>query len=83
MRVSPPKDVQGAIDRALTKGDARFIINGDQVVDLWLELVPGVIIIRVINPNIPRLLFLGNGAAALHFVDGVVNVTMPEGREVA
>ena len=64
--------MQGAIDRVLTKGDATFVINGDQVVDVRVESVPGAIIVRVINPNIPRLPFLGDGDAALEFADGVV-----------
>jgi hypothetical protein len=80
--VSPPKDVRGAIDRALTRGDATFVINGEQVVDVRLESVPGVIIVRVINPNIPRLPFLGDGTAALEFVDGVVGAA-PAGLEKA
>ena len=83
MLVSPPKDVRGAIDRALTRGDATFVINGDQVVDVRLESVPGVIIVRVINPNIPRLPFLGDGTAALQFVDGVVDAATPAGLEKA
>ena len=81
--VSPPKDVRGAIDRALTRGDATFVINGDQVVDVRLESVPGVIIVRVINPSIPRLPFLGDGTAALQFVDGVVDAATPAGLEKA
>ena len=80
--VSPPRDVRGAIDRVLTKGDATFVINGDQVVDVRVESVPGAIIVRVINPNIPRLPFLGDGDAALEFVDGVVGAA-PGGLERA
>jgi hypothetical protein len=49
-----------------------FVINGDQVVDVRVESVPGAIIVRVINPNIPRLPFRGDGDAALEFADGVV-----------
>ena len=70
--VKPPKDVKGAINAALTKGDAQFIINGESV-DVRVESVPGVIVVRVINPNIPRLPFLRDGTAALKFVDGIVD----------
>ena len=59
-----------------------FVINGDQVVDVRVESVPGAIIVRVINPNIPRLPFLGDGDAALEFVDGVVGAA-PGGLERA
>lgn len=70
--VKPPKDVKGAINSALTKGDAQFIVNGEAV-DVRVESVPGVIVVRVINPNIPRLPFLRDGTAALKFVDEIVD----------
>lgn len=70
--VKPPKDVKGAINQALTKGDAQFLVNGEAV-DVRLESVPGVIVVRIINPNIPRLPFLRDGTAALKFVDGIVD----------
>lgn len=76
MTVSPPKDVKGAITR-LTKGDAQFVVNGESV-DVRVESVPGVIIVRVINPNIPRLPFLKDGTAALKFVDDIVDVAPQE-----
>lgn len=79
--VSPPKDIKGAINQALTKGDAQFVVNGEAV-DVRVESVPGVIVVRVINPNIPRLPFLKDGTAALQFVDGIVDVA-PEGLEKA
>lgn len=78
VKVSPPRDVKGAIDMALTKGDATFVINGNQVVDVRLESVPGALIIRVINPNIPKLPLLGDGTAAMRFVDDVVIDATPE-----
>jgi len=70
--VKPPADVKGAINRALTKGDAQFVVNGESV-DIRVESVPGVIVVRVINPNIPRLPFLKDGTAALQFVDGIAD----------
>lgn len=70
--VKPPKDVKGAINQALTRGDAKFVVNGEAV-DVRVESVPGVIVVRVINPNIPRLPFLKDGTAALKFVDEIVD----------
>ncbi|KAL7516949.1 hypothetical protein ACHAWX_001919 [Stephanocyclus meneghinianus] len=70
--VAPPKDVKGAID-SLLGGEAQFVINNDNLVDVRVESVPGVIIVRVINPNIPRLPFLKDGTAALEFVDKIVD----------
>lgn len=66
----------GAIDRALTRGDATFVVNGREVVDVRLESAPGTILIRVSNPNIPKLPFLEDGrtAVALKFVEDVVDV---------
>ncbi|KAL9180925.1 hypothetical protein ACHAXT_009730 [Thalassiosira profunda] len=75
--VTPPKDVKGAINEALTKGEAEFLVNG-QSVDVRVESVPGSLIIRVINPNIPRLPFLRDGTAALKFVDEIVDVAPGE-----
>mmetsp|Transcript_25900 Transcript_25900/g.47615 ORF Transcript_25900/g.47615 Transcript_25900/m.47615 type:complete len:292 (+) Transcript_25900:3-878(+) len=75
--VSPPTDVKAAINQALTKGDAQFIVNGEAV-DVRVESVKGVIIVRVISPNIPRLPFLKDGTAALQFVDGIVDVAPKE-----
>eukprot|EP00571_Detonula_confervacea_P015358 CAMPEP_0172303208 /NCGR_PEP_ID=MMETSP1058-20130122/4778_1 /TAXON_ID=83371 /ORGANISM="Detonula confervacea, Strain CCMP 353" /LENGTH=452 /DNA_ID=CAMNT_0013013949 /DNA_START=90 /DNA_END=1448 /DNA_ORIENTATION=- len=80
--VSPPKDVKGAINRALTKGDAQFVVNGEAV-DVRVESVPGVIIVRVINPNIPRLPFLKDCTAALKFVDEIVDVAPAEMEKAA
>ncbi len=79
--VTPPKDVKGAINQALTKGDAQFLVNGESV-DVRVESVPGVIVIRVINPHIPRLLFLRDGTAAIQFVDTIVDAA-PEQLEKA
>eukprot|EP00579_Thalassiosira_antarctica_P000400 CAMPEP_0201872952 /NCGR_PEP_ID=MMETSP0902-20130614/5563_1 /ASSEMBLY_ACC=CAM_ASM_000551 /TAXON_ID=420261 /ORGANISM="Thalassiosira antarctica, Strain CCMP982" /LENGTH=381 /DNA_ID=CAMNT_0048399403 /DNA_START=90 /DNA_END=1235 /DNA_ORIENTATION=+ len=75
--VSPPTDVKAAINQALTKGDAQFIVNGEAV-DVRVESVKGVIIVRVISPNIPRLPFLKDGTAALQFVDEIVDVAPEE-----
>ena len=79
--VAPPKDVKGAID-SLLGGEAQFVINNDNLVDVRVESVPGVIIVRVINPNIPRLPFLKDGTAALEFVDKIVDAA-PERLERA
>ena len=79
--VTPPKDVKGAINQALTKGDAQFLVNGESV-DVRVESVPGVIVIRVINPHIPRLPFLRDGTAAIQFVDNIVDAA-PEQLEKA
>lgn len=79
--VTPPKDVKGAINQALTKGDAQFLVNGEAV-DVRVESVPGVIVIRVINPHIPRLPFLRDGTAAIQFVDNIVDAA-PEQLEKA
>ncbi|KAL7554074.1 hypothetical protein ACHAWF_017473 [Thalassiosira exigua] len=75
--VKPPSDVKGAINQALTKGDAQFIVNGESV-DVRVESVPGVIVVRVINEKIPRLPFLRDGTAALKFVDDIVDVAPAE-----
>ena len=80
--VIPPKDVKGAVNALLTKGDAQFNVNG-QSVDVRVESVPGVIVVRVINPNIPRLPFLKDGTAALKFVDEIVDVAPAELEKVA
>lgn len=79
--VTPPKDVKGAINQALTKGDAQFLVNGEAV-DVRVESVPGVIVIRVINPHIPKLPFLRDGTAAIQFVDNIVDAA-PEQLEKA
>lgn len=79
--MAPPKDVKGAID-SLLGGEAQFVINNDNLVDVRVESVPGVIIVRVINPNIPRLPFLKDGTAALEFVDKIVDAA-PERLERA
>lgn len=79
--VTPPKNVKGAINQALTKGDAQFLVNGETV-DVRIESVPGVIVIRVINPHIPRLPFLRDGTAAIQFVDNIVDAA-PEQLEKA
>jgi len=70
--VRPPANVKGAINQALTKGEADFLVNGESV-DVRIESVPGVVVVRIINPNIPRLPFLKDGTAALQFVDGIVD----------
>ena len=80
--VVPPKDVKGAVNALLTSGDAQFNVNGESV-DVRVESVPGVIVVRVINPNIPRLPFLKDGTAALQFVDGIVDVAPTELNKVA
>ena len=80
--VIPPKDVKGAVNALLTKGDAQFNVNG-QSVDVRVESVPGVVVVRVINPNIPRLPFLRDGTAALKFVDEIVDVAPAELEKVA
>lgn len=80
--VIPPKDVKGAVNALLTAGDAQFNINGESV-DVRVESVPGVIVVRVINPNIPRLPFLRDGTAALKFVDEIVDVAPTELNKVA
>ncbi len=75
--VKPPKDVKGAINQALTKGDAQFVVNGEAV-DVRIESVPGVVVVRISNPYIPRLPFLRDGTAALKFVDEIVDVAPVE-----
>jgi chemotaxis protein histidine kinase CheA len=75
--VTPPKDVKGAVNALLTAGDAQFNVNGESV-DVRVESVPGVIVVRVINPNIPRIPFLRDGTAALKFVDEIVDVAPAE-----
>jgi hypothetical protein len=80
--VKPPQDIKGAINQALTKGDAQFIVN-NEAVDIRVESVPGVIVIRVINPNIPRLPFLRDGTAALQFMDGFVDTAPKELENIA
>lgn len=80
--VIPPKDIKGAVNALLTAGDAQFNVNGESV-DVRVESVPGVIIVRVINPNIPRLPFLRDGTAALKFVDEIVDVAPTELNKVA
>ncbi|KAL3793246.1 hypothetical protein HJC23_000788 [Cyclotella cryptica] len=75
--VTPPKDVKGAIN-SLLGGEAQFVINNDNLVDVRVESVPGVIIVRVINPNLPRLPFLKDGTAAMEFVDKIVDVAPKE-----
>ena len=80
--VVPPKDVTGAVNALLTAGDAQFNVNGESV-DVRVESVPGVIVVRVINPNIPRLPFLRDGTAALKFVDEIVDVAPTELENVA
>jgi hypothetical protein len=52
-------------------------------VDVRLESVPGAFIVRVINPNIPKLPFLGDGTAALELFDDVVDATTPASLERA
>lgn len=74
--VTPPKDVKKAIN-SLLGGDAQFVVN-NQAVDVRVESVPGVIVVRVTNPNIPRLPFLQDGSAALKFVDQIVDVAPKE-----
>lgn len=78
--VNPPKDVKKAIN-SLLGGDAQFVVN-DQAVDVRVESVPGVIVVRITNPNIPRLPFLKDGSAALKFIDQIVDVA-PKGVEKA
>ena len=46
--------------------------------DVRVESVPGVVVIRVISPNIPRLPFLKDGSAAIQFVDQMVDVAPKE-----
>lgn len=75
--VTPPKDIKKAIN-ALLGGEAQFVVNNGQMVDVRVESVPGVIIVRVINPNIPRLPFLKDGSAAIQFVDQIVDVAPKE-----
>ena len=75
--VRPPTDVKAAI-KSLLGGEAQFVINGNNVVDIRVESVPGVIVVRVINPNLPRLPFLKDGTAALKFVDEIVDVAPKE-----
>jgi len=66
-------DIKGAVNNALSNGDAQFIVNGESV-DVRIESVPGVVIVKVINPAIPRLPFLKDGSASLKFVDEIVDV---------
>ena len=80
--VTPPKDIKGAINEALTKGEAELNVNGESV-DIRLESVPGVVVVRIINPNIPRLPFLKDGSASLRFVDDIVDVAPAELEKVA
>ena len=69
--VTPPADVRGAVNAALTRGDARFAVNGEPV-SVRVESVPGVVLVRVTSPRLPRLPFLRDGTAALRFADDIV-----------
>jgi hypothetical protein len=79
--VTPPKDIKKAVN-ALLAGDAQFNVNGESV-DVRVESVPGVIVVRVINPNIPRIPFLKDGTAALKFVDEIIDVAPAELEKIA
>ena len=75
--VTPPKDMKKAIN-SLLGGEAQFVVNEGDTVDVRIESVPGVVIVRIINPNIPRLPFLKDGSAAIKFVDQIVDVAPRE-----
>lgn len=82
--VTPPKNIKGAINELLG-GEAEIVVNGNNL-DVRVESVPGVIIVRVINPNIPRLPFLKDGTATIQFIDKMVDAAPKEiemvGKEV-
>ena len=75
--VTPPKDVKKAIN-SLLGGEAQFVVNNGDLVDVRVESVPGVVIVRIISPNIPRLPFLKDGSAAIKFVDQMVDAAPKE-----
>jgi hypothetical protein len=75
--ITPPKDVKKAIN-SLLGGEAQFVVNKGDLVDIRVESVPGVIVVRIINPNLPRLPFLKDGSAAIKFVDQIVDVAPKE-----
>lgn len=64
-------------------GEAQFVVNGDNLVDVRVESVPGVVVVRIINPNIPRLPFLKDGTEAMKFVDKIVDEAPVEMEKVA
>ncbi|KAL7463161.1 hypothetical protein ACHAXS_003636 [Conticribra weissflogii] len=70
--IRPPQDVKGAI-KSLAGGEAQFVVNGNNLVDVRVESVPGVVVVRIINPNIPRLPFLKDGTEALKFIDKIAD----------
>mmetsp|Transcript_24326 Transcript_24326/g.51329 ORF Transcript_24326/g.51329 Transcript_24326/m.51329 type:complete len:488 (+) Transcript_24326:113-1576(+) len=80
--IRPPQDVKGAI-KSLAGGEAQFVVNGDNLVDIRVESVPGVVVVRIINPNIPRLPFLKDGTEAMRFVDKIVDEAPAEMEKVA
>lgn len=63
---------------SLLGGEAQLVVNKGDTVDVRIESVPGVVIVRIINPNIPRLPFLKDGSAAIKFVDQIVDVAPRE-----
>lgn len=70
--VKPPADVKGAA-RNLASGEAQFLLNGKELVDVRIESVPGALIVRIVDPNLPRVPFLKDGTAAMKYVDELVD----------
>ena len=69
--ITPPTNVKEAIDLLLTKGEATFIINSKDVVDVRVESVPGVLILRVTNPKLPKIPYFPDATGALQFVEDI------------
>jgi hypothetical protein len=69
--ITPPTNVKRAIDLLLTKGDATFIVNSKDIVDVRVESVPGVLILRVTNPKLPKIPYFPDATGALQFVEDI------------
>jgi CBS domain-containing protein len=69
--ITPPTNVKDAIDLLLTKGEATFIINSKEIVDVRVESVPGVLIVRVTNPKLPKIPYFPDATGAIQFVEDI------------
>jgi hypothetical protein len=69
--ITPPTNVKDAIDLLLTKGEATFIINSKEIVDVRVESVPGVLIVRVTNPKLPKIPYFPDATDAIQFVEDI------------
>jgi hypothetical protein len=69
--ITPPTNVKDAIDLLLSKGEATFIINSKEIVDVRVESVPGVLIVRVTNPKLPKIPYFLDATGAIQFVEDI------------